>query len=377
MRDLEKKLLDHQVQALAGADPRGLGPTLTRHQDEVGQAPAEDAALHQDLAAHLARPDEGPFHPPRDPRQIEEQRRRWGAFAASDALSKPRPINEDHADESSTGQSAKTVVHTGQNRFLLKPYHGETFQGHNVPYDLPMGGWKEMTTQALYHAAGMGANHQRVHVTQYGGKLMLAVHLDPELREHHDAYNDDVPPPRTEAARDAGERIATMDWLTANDDRHGRNLMLRPDGTPVAIDHGLSFLYGADPTQFDRVRTPLQSIYAMQRKLGGSPHHLDLGWWRQAGPAVRAAFGARLKLVKHRALRQFLRQGFALRADRLDSLAANSLDDKPIMFNKQVDPVIVPGMPYAHDVPGAPRTQRSGVPVSSTVLDPRLPEALG
>jgi hypothetical protein len=35
--------------------------------------------------------------------------------------------------------------------------------------------------------------------------------------------------------------MGVMDWLTSNEDRHEGNIMVAPDGSPLAIDHGRAF----------------------------------------------------------------------------------------------------------------------------------------
>lgn len=70
---------------------------------------------------------------------------------------------------SDLGISAKTIFHggpeVGGKRFMVKPYHEDlSAWGMNTA---PIHGWAEMTNQALYHSAGIGHLHQKVHVSEH------------------------------------------------------------------------------------------------------------------------------------------------------------------------------------------------------------------
>ena len=141
---------------------------------------------------------------------------------------------------------------------LVKPYHeavdnrAKYWQKHLIQ------GWAEMSNQNLWHAAGMGHIHQRVHLAEHNmgpgweKHPAVVIHAHPEAnfvsdmhpRDYDDTMHDDAP------------KIAAMDFLTNNLDRHPHNLMVLPemateeDGSPVssrllAIDHGRSFQYQA------------------------------------------------------------------------------------------------------------------------------------
>jgi hypothetical protein len=204
--------------------------------------------------------------------------------------------------------------------FMVKPYHEGIEKKVSTWQRYPIQGWAEMTNQALYHAAGLGHLHQKVHVTEHqmaqgdktkippmsdkirarlwsdvGGlgnmpnqaldtphydrakpegealynkhwnaymgavrnhtnpvkipgktqpnEPALVVHVSPGMMSAAKAYEhnwtvDD------EKHRDSLRKIATMDFLTNNMDRHGGNLMFaREDGQPFAVDHSRSFQY--------------------------------------------------------------------------------------------------------------------------------------
>lgn len=344
MHDLVKKLPDPVHHGLANSS-EARGRTVVSDAGEQGADPASDA--HQALHQVIHGSEEG-----------------VGRF-----------FGEGSRKASGTpgGIQAKAVVEAGGHRFLLKPYHSRT-----LSEDSPISGWAEMTNQALYHAAGLGHLHQDVHVVhppprqpppgnlKGWGKLAtdpdflaararyhntpwahLAVRMAPGHEQVADAETGDL----SEEARRAGHRIATMDFLGGNADRHGGNLMLSPEGMPLAIDHGRTFAYGDG---FDAAEdSPADHRMELAAHLGGlhGDERHDLSWWKEASPRVRAAFQQRLQLVKHSAAQQHLRQNFERRADVLDRLAAmpqGTAAEKAAAHKAWDEPtenILTPGLP--------------------------------
>jgi len=150
----------------------------------------------------------------------------------------------------------KAVYQHGGKRYMVKPASNQ---------QTPLSAWNELTNQAMYHAGGIGHLHQKVHATQLnipGGKgniqerlhnPALVVHMEPGVKSLHQAFSDvgsGYEPGRVAdrpEAREAMRRIAIMDYLTGNSDRHSNNLMIQPNGLPLAIDHGGLFDGGHRP----------------------------------------------------------------------------------------------------------------------------------
>jgi hypothetical protein len=226
------------------------------------------------------------------------------------------------------GVSPKVVYHlpntsgTGAptSRYMVKPY---------AEHDSPLSGWSEATSQHLYHAAGIGHLHQQSFVAPHGAGKLLApatvIHLENAQPVNH-VDHDEVARKNPGIGEDA-RRVGVMDFLTDNTDRHGENLMVRPDGSLMAIDHAGSFHYplvGRDASHsFDH--TSGSPVIHLGSYGPTNEYHENFGdtlkWWRGASGDVRRAFQERMDLVRSPAVEERLRRGFEERADRLDQWA--------------------------------------------------------
>jgi hypothetical protein len=136
-------------------------------------------------------------------------------------------------------------------------------------------------------------------------------------------------------------KIAVMDWLAGNEDRHRENFMVGPDGRLLAIDHGAGGQYNhQSPADMwgDSYLDMAGAYEAHGMGQGPPPEQAHgaamLGWWKEVSPAVRAAHEARLKLVKHRGIRDYLRQNFQARAAQLDQA-----QDAKVFWQTSVRPI--------------------------------------
>jgi 8-oxo-dGTP pyrophosphatase MutT (NUDIX family)/GNAT superfamily N-acetyltransferase len=214
--------------------------------------------------------------------------------------------------------------HHGAKRMMAKVYHD---------LEWPVGGWAENTSQHLYHAAGIGHLHQQVFADEHGsGEHKTPVNViamedaDPvrlfDLKQLHK-----LNPNAAHHAR----RIAIMDFISGNHDRHTDNMMVKPDGQLLAIDHGTCF----DPEHYV---TEKHSYLAWSRHNAGAvglitglnrdPNgHRELlentikTWWPKVSKNVRAAFNERLDSVINPESRAKMQEGFDRRASWLDRLA--------------------------------------------------------
>ncbi len=218
------------------------------------------------------------------------------------------------ADGNDHGIMEKGVVKspTGQN-FMLKKYHDPMFS---------TGGWAEHTSQALYHAGGIGHLHQKTHIAhvpnENGGEPSLAtvVHMDPNVQTYVSGFRGNKLPP--EVHQDL-HKIAAMDYLTHNVDRHGGNLMFSKDGKrALAIDHGAAFEYegGIDYHHATNV--------AMRATDQEHPFTPEVrGWWKQHSPAIKAEFANHVNAIVDPNKRAEVGTGFAQRSDTLDKYSAS------------------------------------------------------
>ncbi len=232
--------------------------------------------------------------------------------------SKPLGPDESEAELHEPGASYKAVYkapvagHSEPRRFMVKPYHELHHGGRS--------GWAEGTSQALYHAGGIGHIHQQSFPCRHGAGQhnipAIAIHL-----EDADPINE-VPSKKLHPeSAEEGKKIALMDFLTNNTDRHVGNLLVRPDGRLLAIDHGHSFNTTFTSGKF--------SNFADHSSATQMAFHRDddlsntFEWWTQAGPQIRHAFNKRLALVhatdpKSAAL---VHQHFSAKAEWLDKMA--------------------------------------------------------
>lgn len=151
-------------------------------------------------------------------------------------------------------------------RFMVKPYHEGIVKRIQSWQRYPIQGWAEMTHQALYHAAGMGHLHQKVHVSEHemGGRGFhgksthpaLVIHMEKGFKPSSEAYHTKEPGPDgsmmpwdrpmkkyVPSDPDDVRKVAIMDFLTNNLDRHGGNFMLNKEGKVMSVDHSRSFQY--------------------------------------------------------------------------------------------------------------------------------------
>lgn len=241
------------------------------------------------------------------------------------------------------GDQAKSSVEHEGHRWILKPYHEDLrdFTSDDAHPYANVSGWGEMTNQSLYHAAGMGDAHQKVHVVHPEDEAgvphpMIAIHAAPN---HEDAYNATLSDHPAPEHRQAAARMGLMDFLTGNHDRHSGNLMLGPNGAPLAIDHGLAFQY--DPNHapddgvapYDKVGRFLedkglgmaffghQGQHRLSPYEGGEREQL-WNWWRGASRDVNRTMKERLGLIQDPVVRERIRHHFTERSKHLDRLAA-------------------------------------------------------
>lgn len=259
--------------------------------------------------------------------------------------------------------------------FMVKPYHESIIRSLQKWQKHPHQGWSEMTNQALYHAAGIGRLHQLVHVAPHNmgpgheEEPALIVRIDPEWRGggwDKTPYKDP-----TQATRMDARKLAIMDMLSNNLDRHYGNLLYTqtggeptPEGgmTPVsskilAIDHGRSFQYTNNhrykwdprekqPNQLDdlfvhyvtqsplKIGLPEYENPAIMRLPGYERQLLTLrayapafDWWDGVSHKVREAFDKRLGLIKDPKVRAHLKRNFNARANWLDERAKFGLEN--------------------------------------------------
>jgi ADP-ribose pyrophosphatase len=235
------------------------------------------------------------------------------------------------------GSESKKVFKHADRKFLVKSpewtrrIEGETVHLHPA--------WNEMASQALYHAAGIGHLHQSSHIALHKGAPALVVHMEPDVKTHFDLETEDNPErlhKMLESPQHLAElrKMAAMEYVTANYDRHPDNLMVRADGTPYAIDHSTAFIHDhhyasgriAD-IQSQHNSTPDlfkpwdKGGISMSYHLGGDFTPEDRVWWNNSKDKIHEAFVNHLQTIKDPAYRKKLLKSFEERMNNFDSIA--------------------------------------------------------
>ncbi len=206
----------------------------------------------------------------------------------------------------------------GITKVMVKPYHDRI---------APQAGWAEGTSQHLYRAADLGHLHQESFVGTHGEGKYKVPSTVIKIENAKPMSRTSKAEMTSQTGEDA-RKIAVMDYVTGNADRHGHNLMMRPNGQLLAIDHGSAFdLNLEDDSSIgynnDHAAYSDHVGKGVDAAMGGTyDQHLQTikQWWPQVSDKVKAAFEERLPAVKDAKDLAYLREGFARRTDFLDSL---------------------------------------------------------
>ncbi len=261
------------------------------------------------------------------------------------AVNSTNPIGPEAADLHDPGSMSPKVVYKVPGEgggWLVKPYLEDS---------VPHSGWNEGTSQELYHAAEIPHLHQKSFVASYnnGDQHIPAtvIHLE-EAKPIHKMSKQEILEKNPKADEEA-RKVAIMDFLTSNKDRHSGNLMVKPNGQLLAIDHGLAFSYllwrpafanhcrpaFAIPTKemcyapsrttgtnFKRFTQKATSLLTDAHETNDLDYHRVLKhWWPLVSPDVKRAFQKRLELIQNPAIRRHLEAGFNARHKWLDDEA--------------------------------------------------------
>jgi len=263
---------------------------------------------------------------------------------------------------------ASHPTHAGQ-RFMVKPYNEKIAKRVAKAVKHPHLGWSEMTNQALYHAAGVGHLHQKVHVAEHNmgrdlpAEPALVVSMENgAVPLGYGSVNSFNSPRLREDAR----KVTLFDFLNDNLDRHQENLLVSPDtGRLLAIDHGLAFQYNVDsrnpwqkrkdqPHELSTTFNAYHNGSALTRFVGRldnrDPEHKQQGdwgptfdWWESVAPRVKAAMSKRLEMIRDPEVRDHIARNFAARTRYLDDLARFGVENHGEDWHNQEVRVYRPG----------------------------------
>lgn len=248
--------------------------------------------------------------------------------------------------ENNSGVTYKRFVRMGGGRgpkghilpsrvYMLKPYY-EDFEDDYGYYPYPTAGWAELATQALMHAGGLGHMSQVVHAhLPKSGSPVLAVEIAPQMQRIGNFYKKNIV---TDASREDAAKLAALDFLTGNGDRHGFNLLARMNtdsatdsnkaiDSLLAIDHGRSFHYkqatfgDSHDNLLDYFKHDAYHLFGLTS--GRYTHdvmHAISGWWEKHGSAMKIAMRKQTKGIKVPGMADNIDTQFSMRANALDKM---------------------------------------------------------
>lgn len=247
----------------------------------------------------------------------------------------------------------------GSTMYMVKPYCEDMYDCDYMYY--PNAGWAEMTMQGLYRVSGLGRVCQKVFTyfhefppqmkqSEAGdwvtdGKPrnipLVVVVMDKGVRCLGDISDDgklgEIP---DEIAEDM-TKVAFIDYLTNNNDRHENNLMIEvdPHGNGVrrilAVDNGRSFNYTVamrhqyemakhDHLYFYLRSSPVAETFALKHRDLADPKYLGpaVRWWQEKRVDIVQELYRHLSAIVDPRARQWIRSNFDRRAAALDAFAS-------------------------------------------------------
>jgi hypothetical protein len=248
------------------------------------------------------------------------------------------------------GISAKMVHKVGDDTFMAKPYHKKVESATKGMNPLPISGWSTMATKNLFHAAGIGHLCEDVSFHEHSG-IPMTVH-----KFAHDAENIFSPifkhirSPNNEAQ---ARKIAVMDFLTNNLDRHVGNVMLySPDGNNfnlLAIDHERGFQYNRGfgkegvfekPASYFRGISGLRHAAIAPREMNEEEFmpegQTTKDWWRANKDNVLNSFNKDIESIKDPHTKNHIKMNFM---ERWNWMNEHSDPDHYDLFDNIAEPV--------------------------------------
>lgn len=300
-------------------DPKDFKKIQTSHQK--GFSPVVDSASHiKDHPAH-----ENFINHIVNGRNVYKNKA--GRGSSSGIATK----NIHHLDSYHDEEGGGNISLANPESYMAKPYHGHLESATKSYVKHPIKGWATLTKKNLLHAAGMGHMTEDVQAHNVNG-VPVTVHKFSEQHEPVVSTHQQISPV------DAG-KVAVMDFLTGNNDRHTGNIMISKEKNeqgfhdPLLIDHERSFQYEKSlHNKFDKERSTPDSVYGHLKGSNGLAfvssshkpvHFQEAGeelhdWWGQHGPKIRQAFQENIRHIKDPHLKSHIENNFNARMDHLD-----------------------------------------------------------
>lgn len=231
-----------------------------------------------------------------------------------------------------------------QNLYMSKPYHKKIESATKSWVKNPILGWATMATKAMFNAGKIGHLAEDVTAHEHEG-IPLTVHKF--------AHDHQMVAKKNSPFVDPSDvhKIAVMDYLSNNLDRHHGNLMIGnytdPRGTNplLAIDHERNFQYskrlwdnkwkqqqhkGMSTEPIMRKETPMSYLKgsslndALRPNKNAWHSHEDLvDWWKQNGQAIRDEMDNQVQSINDESVRKHVRDNFHDRWHKMNDWASN------------------------------------------------------
>jgi hypothetical protein len=262
-------------------------------------------------------------------------------------LNHPDEIPSKHA-KYTRGISNKLIHDVDGDTVMAKPYHRGAEGLH---------GWSSAVTPKLFASVGLGHLSDQVGVVNHNGNV-LTVHKfekHPKMKsglelimdaEHGHSTVDDMPHKHDLA------KMAIMDFLTDQHDRHMNNFMVRPIGQgqrpyPMAIDNERAFGYRDITMGVPGVKQPSLHVWWNEAFPSWSNYQSALGrmaaktgqdidstdamplsnWWMANHRKLKDTLMQELKNVTDESLREHIKGNFMLRYARMHEAMKNWASD--------------------------------------------------
>ena len=289
------------------------------------------------------------------------------------------------------GISAKMVHKVGDDTFMAKPYHKKVESATKGMNPLPISGWSTMATKNLFYAAGIGHLCEDVSFHEHSG-IPMTVH-----KFAHDAESIFSPifkhirSPNNEAQ---ARKIAVMDFLTNNLDRHVGNVMLHsPDGNNfnlLAIDHERGFQYNRGfgkagilekPASYFRGISGLRHAAIAPREMNEEEFmpegQTTKDWWRANKDNVLNSFNKDIESIKDPHIKNHIKMNFM---ERWNWMNEHSDPDHYDLFDNIAEPVRMlkerrPKTDYKAIIRNLPQAPHEAVRVIDSLFGQKLTPA--
>jgi len=232
------------------------------------------------------------------------------------------------------------------NIIMSKPYHREPESATRTWVKHPITGWATMASRSLFDSAGLGSSVEDVSVHEAHG-VPVTVHrfaqgyetvADAMSKAHQGRWM------RQSLDRNVAHKIAALDFLMGNVDRHSGNLLVaEADNTDefgynpiLAIDHERSFQYlktinqvkdwGRISQRRDNSEKPSDYIRfsALKNVIAASGENNTeefRDWWIEVSPKLGENLDAELSLIKDKGIQDHIRRNFQQRKLLIDRWA--------------------------------------------------------